>query len=152
MKFEPKTEKELAEMNLLPEGEYGFEISGAEEKISKAGNEMIVLTVRIFKPDGSFQIITDYLMEALAFKLRHAADACGLTHEYETGILAAENFIGKTGMLKLKIQKDKNGEYPDKNTVGDYIVPKDGAPAVKPKGSNAAAETEDDGLEDKIPF
>lgn len=149
MKFTPKTDKELAEEKLLPEGEYGFEISGAEEKISKAGNDMIVLTVRVFKDDGSFILVTDYLLESIMYKINHACKACGLFDKYELGELSARDFIGKTGHLKLVIQKDKNGEYPDKNSIKDYIVPKEGEKPVKPKGSIAK---EKDELEDEIPF
>lgn len=134
MKFSPKSEKEIAEVNLLPEGSYPYQISQGEDKISKAGNEMIQLLVRVFKPDGSFNLVTDYLMEAVAHKLRHAADASGLTAKYESGQLLGADFVGKTGNLKLKIQKDKNGVYSDKNVIADYIVPKDGeAQAPLPK-------------------
>lgn len=121
MKFQPKTEKEISEERLLPEGQYGFEVSTAEDKISKAGNEMLEVTLKVFKSDGGFILVTDYLMESIAYKLRHAADACGLLHEYDSGVLVADNFVGKTGELKLKIQKDKNGVYADKNVVADYI-------------------------------
>lgn len=150
MKFTPKSDKELAEERLIPEGTYGFEISGGVDKVSKAGNEMIELTVRVFKPDGNFVLVTDYLMEAILYKVSHAAKACGLEDKYNAGNLHGEDFIGKTGELKLGIQKDKNGQYPDKNVVKDYIVPKDGEEAKIPKGSNKAAETGID--EDEIPF
>lgn len=152
MKFTPKSDKELAEERLLPEGTYGFEISGGEDKTSKAGNDMIELTVRVFKPDGSFLLVTDYLMEAILYKVSHAAKACGLEDKYMAGSLSGQDFIGKTGELKLGIQKDKNGTYPDKNVVKDYIVPKDGE-AVVPKGSNKSAEQQkQDFINDSIPF
>lgn len=147
MRYTPKSEKEIAEERLLPEGEYPYQISGAIEKTSKSGNDMIELTVRVFKPDGSFVLVTDYLLESLAYKLRHAAVACGLEKIYDAGTLTADNFIGKEGMLKLGIQKDKNGQYPDRNSVKDYIVPKDGeAKVVIPKDSLTKI------LEDEIPF
>lgn len=152
MKFTPKSDKELAEERLMPEGEYGFEISGGEDKTSKAGNDMIELTVRVFKPDGSFNLVTDYLMEAILYKVSHASKACGLEDKYLAGSLSGSDFIGKTGMLKLGIQKDKDGTYPDKNVVKDYVVPKDGEEAAVPKGSNAAAGKKVDDLEDEIPF
>ncbi len=151
MKFTPKTDKELAEERLLPEGQYGFEISGGVDKTSKAGNEMIELTVRVFKEDGTFLLVTDYLMEVILYKVSHAAKVCGLEDKYNAGTLEAGDFIGKTGQLKLGIQKDKNGQYPDKNVVKDYVVPKDGEESAPPKGSNAAAAKKDD-LEDEIPF
>ena len=151
MKFQAKTDKEIAEEGLLPEGNYGFEISGAEDTVSKAGNDMIKLQVRVFNDDGQFIIMSDYLLEAIAYKLKHCCDACGLSEKYESGEIVAEDFIGSTGELKLKIRKDPNGQYPDQNNIIDYIVPNEGEEPLKPKGSNAAAESGDD-LADEIPF
>jgi hypothetical protein len=145
MRFAPKSQKQIDEDRLLPEAEYPFQVSGGEDKVSKSGNEMIKLTVRVFKPDGNFILVDDYLLESIAYKLRHAAEACDLTPAYESGQLAGEMFIGKTGSLKLKIQKDKNAVYPDKNVIGDYVVPKAGvAKAPLPK--------KDDFISDEIPF
>lgn len=112
MKFTPKSDKELAEERLLPEGEYGFEISGAVDKVSKAGNDMIELTVRVFKDDGNFLLVTDYLMEAILYKVAHACKACGLYDRYENGNLEADDFVGKTGQLKLGIQKTRMASTP----------------------------------------
>lgn len=130
MKFAPKTDKEIAEMNLWQPGEYGFEIVEATSKTSKAGNEMIELEIRVFNDEGSSRTVTDYLMEKLAYKLKHAAVACGLQDKYEQGFLDDVDFVGKTGKLKLKVTKDKNGQYPDKNDVADYIVPKNAQDAA----------------------
>jgi len=123
MKFTPKTDKEIEEERLLPEGEYDFQISAGEDKVSKSGNEMIELLVRVYKPDGSgFILVNDYLLESVLYKVSHAAKACGLETEYNNGNLHGDDFFGKTGKLKLGIQKDKNGQYPDKNVIKDYIV------------------------------
>jgi len=150
MRFTPKSEKEIAESNLLPEGEYPFEISSGADKISKAGNEMIELWVRVYKPDGSFNQVADYLMESMAYKLRHAAEACGLLDKYEAGSIVGTDFVGKTGMLKLNITKDKAGQYPDKNGIKDYIVPKEGEAKVAiPKD---ALQKTVDPMADDIPF
>lgn len=151
MKFQPKTEKEIAEEGLLPAGEYPFEISQAEETVSKAGNEMIKLLVRVFREDGTFVLVNDYLLEAIAYKLLHICKATGLENAYNAGELKAEDFVGKTGMLKLKIRKDETGNYPDQNNIADYIVPKDGVAEIVPKGSNKAAEAGEI-LDDEIPF
>lgn len=156
MRFTPKNDDELNP--ILPEGIYGFEISKGEDKVSKikedgsGGNEMIELLIRVFKPDGSFILVNDYLMEAILYKVSHAARACGLYEKYESGSLHGEDFVGKTGELKLGIQK-ASGNFPEKNTVKDYVVPKEGQVSAPPKGSNKAAETKGiDELEDEIPF
>lgn len=148
MRFTAKSEKEIKEERLLPEGEYPFQISGGEDKISKSGNEMIQLMVRVFKPDGNFQLVTDYLLESMSYKLRHAAEACGLLSKYESGELLGTDFIGKTGHLKLKIQVDKTGQYADKNFVADYLI----KPVAEAGATPAPAEKPKDTLADEIPW
>lgn len=139
MQYQPKTEKEIAEANLLPVGVYNFDIIEAEDKVSKQGNEMIVLKLQVFDANGAHRFVDDYLLEAIPHKLRHIACAMGMEEKYNSGKLLASDFTGKSGQVKLRIQKDKDGVYADKNVVGDYIVPKAGA-AVEPP------------IDDTIPF
>jgi len=146
MKFAPKSDKELSEANLLPAGIYDFEIGTAEDKVSHAGNEMIKVDLTVFDANGGKRFVYDYLMEAMAYKLKHAAQACGLEDKYNNGSLTADDFIGKCGKLKLKIQSDKNGVYADKNVVHDYVVDKD------PKATKQEAKNLDDILNDSIPY
>lgn len=118
MNFTPKTEKELS--NLFPEATYDFEIVEARDTLSKNENDMIELKVVIYNGDKTIRIF-DYLLEAIAYKLRHCADACGLLSQYETGTLKGEMFVGKTGKCKVVIKVDKDGKYPDKNEIKDYV-------------------------------
>lgn len=141
MKFAAKSEKEIQEENLLQPGIYDFEVTGAEDKTSKAGNDMIQLNIKVFGEGGRSVLVTDYLMEKLAFKLRHACDACGLLKQYESGELNSDMFYGKAGKVKLKIDQDKEGKYADKNAVQDYVK--------KESGVATAKEVEDS---DSIPF
>lgn len=129
MNFAPKTEKEIAEANLLEPGVYDYEVVYAQDKVSKSGNDMIELKLRIFSDRGE-RLIHDYLLEAIAYKLRHFCESAGILSQYEAGSLIAEDCLGKAGKLKLGIQRDKTGAYPDKNTVQDYEV--DGASEPKP--------------------
>lgn len=123
MKFQPKSEKELAEANLWPVGEYAFEILEADEENDKNGNPMFKLKVKVFKDSGASQNIFDYVSPAwMEFKLRHLADACGLINDYEKGELEAYQLVGKNGFCKVSISKDKSGQYPDRNAIGDYLV------------------------------
>jgi hypothetical protein len=123
MKFQAKSEAKLIEEKLLPVGEYPYEIYDAADKVSKAGNDMIELGLKVFRPDGRSEIISDYLLPTLPFKLIHAAQSCGLGGKYNTGVLTADDFIGKGGILKLKIQDAKDG-WPARNVVADYVVDK----------------------------
>lgn len=148
MKFTPKSENEITSENLLTPGIYGFEIMEASDEVSKAGNEMIKLTVHVFD-DGEPVTIFDYLMEKVAYKLRHAAEACGLLADYESGILDAIDFQGKTGRCKVAVQKDKTGQYPDKNGIADYLKP-DAAAQTRPASARVKAPAGD--IDDDIPF
>ena len=123
MRFQPKSEKEIQDERfpVLSPGKYHFEVLDAQEKVSKNGNPMIMVKLKIL--DQGFNVlgyVQDFLMEAIPYKLRHAAYVCGLGDHYELGALQANMFHGKTGVLELVIQKDKSGQYPDKNSVQDY--------------------------------
>lgn len=145
MKFIAKTEEQLIEESVMPKGKYPFEVSYGEDTTSKAGNEMIKLLVRVFKEDGTFNLVNDYLLESMQFKLLHCAEACGLSKEYESGELTGEMFVGKQGMLELSVRPA--GDYPAQNQIKDYIVPKEGEEKKEPP-KNKGADIE----EDEIPF
>lgn len=159
MKVQPKTEKEIAEMRLMPKGWYPFTIGEAEEKTSKKGNEMIVLNVRVYRDNG-FVFIKDYLMDTEfgAHKLRHIAETCGVLDDYERGGLHASDLIDKEGYAKIGIEKDKAGQYPDKNKIEDYASKppetKGGADAVSKSESKPPkpADPDLDAEGDDIPF
>lgn len=144
MNFTPKTDKELAEQNLLPEGVYDFEVMDAKDQRSKAGNEMIAIKLRLWASDGSERHVYDYLMESMAFKLKHFADVSGLSTQYAAGRLSAQDCLNGSGKLKLIIKKDKTGQYADQNAVKDYVTEKK---EIAPAPSNNEAPVEDD-----VPF
>lgn len=171
MRFQPKTEAQLTqeekdrqEAVLLPKGDYDFEIGTGEkdatDEISKkkpdgsGGNEMIHLKLRVYTGRGDgWKFVDDYLLESMGWKLRHAAEACGLTPLYESGAIMADDFKGKCGKVTLDIQKGKlkddgSGEkYPDRNSVKDYVVDK----TVRPNTATQAFMNSQK-LDDEIPF
>lgn len=148
MKFVPKSEKEIAEASLWPNGEYAFEIIEAADKVSKtSGNEMIELKMKVYNDEGAHIFVNDYLLESMAYKLRHAAVACNALDKYEAGSLSSHDFMGQAGRVKLKIQKSKDPQYADKNVIGDYVVKKDGEET--PVSSNVSGTPIHD---DTIPF
>lgn len=155
MQFTPKTEQELIEETLIPAGIYPFEVVKAEEKLSKSGNDMIVLNLRVFYGERTV-FINDYLLEAFGFKLRHSAVTLNLEEKYNSGLLAADNYLGKAGWAKVGIKKDKlkKGEpsrelYPDQNTILDYVEEPDDEPVPTSGKASPKIATEDD---DEIPF
>ena len=121
MNFKPKTEAEVSTYELFPAGEYDFDVIKATDVVSSKGNEMIKLELDIYAANGNKTRVFDYLLEVLAYKLKHFCDCVGLTKEYEEGRLNAAMCKGKAGRCKLGIDKDKTGEYTDKNVIKDYI-------------------------------
>lgn len=153
MKFTPKSEKQIAEEGLLPEGNYGFEVAKAEDKVSKSGNDMIEVNLRVFNTDGGFVFVRDFLMEKIAYKLRHFAEAAGLLEKYESGEFTAADCEGRIGHVKIIIKKDPTGTYPDKNEVRDYVVGDTTAKADAPKvNGHIADKAKQAPLDDSIPF
>lgn len=118
MKFNPKTEKEIEEGNLLENGEYGFDILIAEDTYSKKGNEMIKLKLKIYAGDSEKRLF-DYLLEEMEFKLRHFCDSVGLLSEYNMGALTADMCIGRSG--KCNIVKKEDKVYGLQNVIKDYV-------------------------------
>lgn len=154
MKFTPKTEAEIQLEGLLPKGEYPFEVVSAKEKTSKKGNEMIEVKLEIFAEDGSSRFLFDYLMEKMAFKLRHFCASTKLIASYEAGTLKASDIQGKAGVCKVGVKEDPTGEFLPKNEIKDYVFEAAGvqqdAPEPKRDAKKPAVVNE---LEnDDIPF
>jgi hypothetical protein len=155
--FQPKTEKELASENLLPVGEYDFEVLGAANKTSqRTGAQMIELKVGVYLPTGAVRFVNDNLVfvDKAIFKISQFCKCTGLYERYKAGQLDAEDCKGRSGKLKLGIEPE--GEYPAKNKVSSYVIPKEfrkpeQAQSVKIETpaalTNAAPEVEDD-----VPF
>jgi|SRR6185503_2271199 len=125
MRFTPKTEQEIQTMALVEPGEYSFQVIEALDQVAKSGNEMIKLKMKIWDNMGRERLIFDYVLEAMAFKLRHFCDATGLTEKYESGELRASDCPGRAGKLELGLEESKpnpnGGMYAPKNMVKDYI-------------------------------
>ena len=153
MRVTPKTEKEIAEMGLIPAGTYDFEVKNAEDQVSKAsGNDMIKLTLTVFDDGGQSHIVFDYLLDAMPAKLRHAAEVFGMLGKYERGALISDEMIGRTGKVKIGIQKGKDN-FPDRNAVLDYVIssaPNQPASRLAPRPSEKATGVSP--LDDDIPF
>ena len=81
MDFQPQTEKEIRSAFVLEKGEYNFEVSQAERKQSKSGNEMIELSLTVCPSgDGPPRNIRDWLLgtPTMMYKLRRFCYATGL--------------------------------------------------------------------------
>ena len=142
MTFTPKTEQQLKEKNLWPDGSYDFRVQEAEDSISKSGNEQIKLKLVIYKGEAS-RFVFDYLSPLMEFKLRHFCEGTGLLSKYDSGRLTADDMIGREGIVQIRTEPAK-GNYEARNGVKDYVVKKADIqrPAAKP--SKAAFETPSD--------
>lgn len=145
MRVDPKTEQEVEEAGLLPAGEYDFEVIEAEDTTSKKGNDMLVLTLSIEDGDGRSHKVIDYLVDAVAYKVRHFASAVGMLKEYEAGNIPAHLLKGRTGKCKLRLEPAK-GDFRAKNSVNDYVKESGGNGAAPP------AKFVPQELDDDIPF
>ncbi len=138
--YTPKTEKELIEEGLMPDGVYDFEILSCIHGKSKNENEMFTVKMRIFNPQGGSRNVTDYIVFGTNFgerKFRKIAMACNLVSQYEKGTLSADDFAGRSGKVEITKQ-EASGAYSAKNVVKEYVSEAPKATAVE--------------IEDDIPF
>jgi len=149
MRFQPKSKDELNNMTLVPEGIYSFKVIEAQDKTSRAGNEMIELKLSIENEAGHTRVLFDYLLEAMASKLYEFCETTSLSRNYEMGTLRPADCLHKTGHVEIAIdqgkEKPEGGFYPDKNTVKRYIL-SEKRPAMSEKERVAMLDDDD------IPF
>ena len=130
MNYTPKTENELKEMDLLPAGNYRFRVTEATDEVSKKGKEMIKLKLHVMDPETNRQtFVFDYLMEAMAHKLRHFCEAVDMLEKYESGTLTPADCNGTEGELELIVEH--KGHWPAKNAVKDYNIFTEDKPEAK---------------------
>lgn len=124
MNFEPKSEEELDEAMLLPEGDYPFEVHKATDKTSSSGNEMIALELYVFDEQGRGRTQRDWLVASdqplCIKKIRRFCAATGLMEQYESGQLSSDSCYGASGRCSI-VQK-KSEQYGMQNSVSDYIA------------------------------
>jgi len=149
MNFTPKTEEEIG-FQLLPADVYSFVVSSAEERVSKAGNEMIALVLRMSDGKGGSATLRDYLLEKVEHKLRHFCVGTNLESVYLAGKLSAIACVGQEGYARIETEENEgnDGRVFTKNIVKDYIK-KDEWPKAGAGVSVPAVEEEE--IED-IPF
>lgn len=119
IKYDPKNVSSKA----WPEDEYHARLHNVTEGQSKtSGNDMETWFIEVFHPSGVTQNIKDYVTAASAFKIRQLAFALDKKAEFEAGTFHAEDHLGASFMVRLKIEEDP--EYGDKNKIGAYRAKK----------------------------
>jgi hypothetical protein len=119
--FTPVTEEELEMAGLIDEGKYDAVIISAQSKLSKAQLPMIELVVKVYGNDHSERNIYCYLTDKMPRLLKHLCDALGLDSKYKSGRISPDLFVGENVSVMVGIQKDKNGVYPPRNNIHDFI-------------------------------
>jgi hypothetical protein len=150
MKFAPRTAEELALDGLFPAGKYPFEVIKSEDKVSKSGNEMLALQLKVYGEGERVTTVFEYLMASNQQRLNQFCTFTGLQAKYEAGELEAADCVGRDGWVCIKVQPAKDG-YDPKNVVNYYCPKPEGTVAGAPAARivvNAAALASDD----EIPF
>jgi Protein of unknown function (DUF669) len=118
----------------LPDGEYQFEVTNAEEKTSNtSGNDMIELTLKI--KDGP--TVYDYLVNVPESSWKIDNFRASIGEEIKPGVpldINPEDFIGRRGTCLLYIDTYQGKK---KNKVADYVFVIAGpgaSPPAPPKG------------------
>lgn len=151
MKFEPKSEETIQRERCLPAGVYDFEVLDASEGPSKSGNQMITLQLRVFSDDGQRVQMRDWLLSAIAHKLRHFCASCGILDLYEAGTLTSDDCKGQSGKVKVVIKEDTG--YGPQNSVADYVVEeKTSSGKIEGVGTPQSRKVAADMDGDDIPF
>ena len=155
MQFKPKSAKEIAELNVWPKGTYDFDVVKAEravsgEKSKTPGTEFIKLNVRIFNDDGKFKFVNGILHPAMEAQLRHFCEVGDMLDKYDAGTFEADDCIGVSGKLKLKI-KEAQGDFPEKNEIADFLPERKLEESKEPEPTKQVAE-KGDLPDDDVPF
>lgn len=158
MRFEAKSDAELADAALLADNDYDFEVVSAEETTSKSGNDMIAMVLKVFDGEGGSRPVRDWLVstEGGLRKISGFAKSVGMTTEYKSGELSAYAIEKAAGRCRIK--RDPNIGYEPKNTVAYYIDPDRAAfggglaGAVSRPVQQAVRQSVPTDLDDEIPF
>ena len=150
MKFAPKSPEELALDGLFPAGKYPFEVIKSEDAVSKSGNEMVKLSLKVYGQGERVTTVFEYLMASNQQRLSQFCTFTGLAAKYEAGELEASDCEGRQGWVCIKIQPAKDG-YDPRNVVNYYCPKPEGTVAGAPAARLAAKPNDLEEL-DSIPF
>lgn len=154
MRWQPKTEDDIAKENLCAEGVTGFTVLEASEARSKSGKDMVKLKLNVHGEDGRDYHVYDYISpHFFEHKFRHFFFSTGRGADYDKGGMDAAAMVGLQGYADIG-QEEGNGSYGPKNVIKDYSVPGSGSgkPKVTPEGAVPATGEPTPPEEDDVPF
>lgn len=140
-----EAEESAKEYPLLEPGTYDFQVMEAKEAVSKAGNDMITMTLWVWNKNGKKFNVWDRLVATpkAAFRIKNFCKATGLESQYKNGTLTPDDCADTHGTCVIKIDPAQ-GEYKAKNVV-DYYIELDEPPAKK-------IAKDEDGFDIDCPF
>lgn len=100
-----------------------FEVVEAEEGVSKKGNEMIKLKLKVYAPDGSGHYLFDYLVSGAKsrYKVKQFCKAVGiLVQDGVENEISDQDCVGKAG--KLVVVQEDSDTYGTQNKVAEYVA------------------------------
>ena len=102
----------------LPKGEYEVRIDDVVQKQSKAGNDMLELSLTAFTDEGQKVRMFDYIVNPSGlWKLKTICNNVGIAFD---GTLEEQLLVGKT--LKAKVElRPASEKYAERNQVSAYI-------------------------------
>ncbi len=155
MKFTAFTEDQIRSMSgVLNPGIYDFEVANAEDTVSKNGNEMIKLTLRVFDEHGKQYTVYDYLIGNNGFgigRIKTFCETVGLKDSYDAGELHSMNCVGRAAKVHLIMEKSNDPQYTDRLKVKTYLD--SGVPFIKTEPMKIQKNNIQESIvDDDIPF
>ena len=124
-----------------PDGDYDAEIVKVEEKQSSKGNDMAVVTYKVYNDEGKTRLVTDYIViPAALFKLKQLAGALGQQAAFDAETFQPGDHVGAGVRVELRTEAG-DGQYEDKNRINKVKAPagaKPPAPTRRPAAPVAA--------------
>lgn len=101
--YEPMSQDDIdAGFQKLKEGIAKFKFVDAEETMSKKGNPMLVLNIRVTDPDNKSAVYKEYVVPANSWKIANFLSALGKREDYDRPPFEWRNYQGQTGFCKIK--------------------------------------------------
>lgn len=132
--FTPLNDEELQRLratSVLQPGDYDFITLGAEEKQSRAGDMMVVVTLKVKRHDGKDFEMKDWLVysPSMLWKVKNYWECVGHPQQYYNPTVNVRDFYNKAGKVRTKLRAtnklDSEGierakQYPH---VDEYLKP-----------------------------
>ena len=127
-------------------------VISASDETSSAGNEMIVLTIKVLDSEREHATIKEYLTstESSLGKIKNFCEATKMVDEWYEDTLSAAVCTGKTFEAQVGIKKSNDERYPDKWAI-KYFIAADKYETFK-DGKKPSQPTSSPIEEDDIPF